>query len=197
MSRRDEPTVRLFVGADPSPAAVTDLEATVRTLEVSRANSPGRSTRVVPSGRWHITLAFLGDVPESKVGRAADAIDAVAATSAPVAVHFAGGGTFGRGAFTILWTGVSGDVAGLRAIAAAVRTQLRSARLPMDEKAFRPHLTLSRPGTRVDPAAIAADVSALSTYAGPQWTIRELRLVQSQLGPDPTYTTRHQATLRG
>jgi 2'-5' RNA ligase len=62
-----------------------------------------------------------------------------------------------------------------------------------DAKPFRPHLTISRPGTRVEPADIAEDVTALQGYEGPQWTVTEAHLVASQLGPQPVYTVLHTA----
>jgi len=65
---------RLFVAVDPPVEAVAHLGAVVDTLEVSRANAPGRSTRLAARDRWHITLAFLGDVPSDRVDRAATAV---------------------------------------------------------------------------------------------------------------------------
>jgi 2'-5' RNA ligase len=66
---------------------------------------------------------------------------------------------------------------------------LRRARLPVDRKPFRAHLTLARPGDRLTPAALAADLAALNTYRGPRWQLTDLRLVRSHLGPSPTYET--------
>ena len=188
---------RLFVCVDPSPAAVADLGAVVDGLEVARANAPGHSTRMAARGRWHITLAFLGDIPDDRVDRAAEALTAAAADLRPVTVQFAGGGTFGRGGFTILWAGIGGDVDGLRALAQAVRAQLRRRRIPFDAKAFRPHVTISRPGARVASDLLEHDVATLEAYAGAEWTVAGLHLVSSQLGPNPVYTTVASVQLAG
>jgi 2'-5' RNA ligase len=185
------PTSRLFICVDPSPAAVADLGAVVDGLEVAQANTPGHSTRLAARDRWHVTLAFLGDVPERRVDRAGQAL-AAAATSyggQPPTLRFEGGGTFGRGGFTILWAGLAGELDALRELAAGVRAQLRRAHLPFDGKPFRPHLTISRPGTRVPPPLIARDVQTLQAYVGPEWTIGQMQLVASELGPQPVYTT--------
>jgi len=207
------PPQRLFVALDPPPEAVTDLAAVVDTLEVSRANAPGRSTRVSARSRWHVTLAFLGDVPARRADAASAALAAAVSAvreagvpsagagldpgsgpgSRPVAfgpinVRFAGGGTFGRRRFAILWAGIAGDVAALSALSAAVREELKRARLPYDPKPFRPHLTLARPGDRISPEALAADVATLSSYVGPMWTVDAVHLVASELGPDPRHT---------
>ncbi len=189
---------RLFVAVDPPPVAVADLGAVVDSLEVSRSNEPGKSTRLAARERWHITLAFLGDVPVDRVDDAATALDrAAAAVDRPdvIRVRFAGGGTFGRGRFTILWAGLGGDVAGLRRLADTVRRELRQARLPMDRKGFRPHLTISRPGARVPADRVASDVATLNAYEGPDWALDAIHLVASELGPNPRHTRLASAAL--
>jgi 2'-5' RNA ligase len=193
----------MFVAVDPPAEAVTHLGTVVDSLEVSRANAPGRSTRVCPRDRWHVTLAFLGDVPVTRIETATLALSRAVADgrgTSPdeggihaIRVCLAGGGTFGRGRFTILWCGLGGDVVALRRLAAGVRTELRRARLPFDRKGFHPHLTISRPGGRVEPGAVAADVATLDAYAGPLWTVDAMHLVASDIehganGPVPRYT---------
>jgi 2'-5' RNA ligase len=122
-------------------------------------------------------------------------VTAAAAEQHPVTVRFAGGGTFGRGGFTVLWAGLGGDSDGLRSLAQRVRAQLRRQRVPFDAKGFRPHLTLARPGVRVDADLISQDVATLQSYVGPEWTVSQLRLVASVLGPNPVHTTIHRAEL--
>jgi 2'-5' RNA ligase len=58
---------------------------------------------------------------------------------------------------------------------------------------FRPHLTISRPGRRVPPELIDADVSRLASYAGPSWPVDAVSLFASEIvhtetGPSPRYT---------
>jgi 2'-5' RNA ligase len=180
--------LRLFVAIYPPPEAASHLAAYVADLGVGRAAAQGVNARLAAGPTWHLTLVFLGDVPP---GRLADVESTVggavrqwrAAGTAPM-VKVAGGGTFGRSRFTILWAGLAGDVEPLRQLGAAARRALRRARLPYDEKPFKPHLTLARPGDRVD---ITADVTALRAYEGPQWSVDEVRLVRSHLGPKPSY----------
>lgn len=181
-------TRRLFVAVDPPDEAVSHLGAVVDTLAVSRENEPGRSTRLAARDRWHVTLAFLGEVPARKVDKVRDAVSrAVASSRAPGRLHFAGGGTFGRGNFTILWVGLAGDVPGLRSLAGAVRRELRRAHLHFDGRGFRPHLTISRPGSRLPPDALAGDVAILQAYEGPPWNVDAVHLVVSELGPHPRH----------
>lgn len=209
---RREEVRRLFVAVDPPSQAVAHLGAVVDRLEVSQANEPGRSTRLAVRDRWHVTLAFLGDVPVRRIDTVVAALTAAAEGAHPPPgsdvgpetnlgdpmaglprVCFAGGGTFGRGRSIILWVGLGGDVPGLRRLAQVVRGHLRRAHVSFDTKSFRPHLTISRPGARVEPERIEADVSTLLAYRGPIWTVGAVHLYASEIvntptGPQPKYT---------
>lgn len=187
------PTQRLFVAVDPSPAAVDHLGAVVDGLRVSLANAPGYSTRLTRRENWHITLAFLGDVPVRRVSVAAAVIAEVAAGVPPLRLCVAGGGTFGGRRDPILWAGIGGEADALRRLARLLQRSLRRARLPVDERPPRPHLTIARPGSRVPPDDVAADLATLTAYEGPHWTAVELHLMlseieQSPTGPAPKYT---------
>jgi len=178
--------MRLFVAAYPPEQAVADLEKVLGTLAIGRPPAPGRSLRLVPAERLHLTLAFLGDVPDQRLGAVQEAL-AVAAVGPAPEVSLAGGGRFGRGRFTTVWIGVRGDTDRLTELAGTVRTGLRRARLPYDRKPMKPHVTLARPGDRLSAAEVAADLRTLDAYAGPQWTVGAIELVRSHLGPQIRY----------
>jgi 2'-5' RNA ligase len=192
--------IRLFVGVYPPEPACAHLASVLAGLHLGQAGCArgakagggapvGVNVRLAPRERWHLTVAFLGDVDPVRVPDAADALGKVAAgwQEPPPRLRLAGGGRFGRGPFTIVWAGVGGDVTSLGTLARSVRRQLKRARLPFDHKPFRPHLTLARPGGRLSPAEVAADLAVLRAYQGPFWTVEELRLVRSQLGPNPVH----------
>jgi len=175
----------LFVAAYPPERVRDDLAALVGTLAIGQPAEPGRSLRLAPVHEWHLTLAFLGEVSEEAVPDAHRAVESAARDAVPPVVRLAGGGRFGRGRFTIVWTAVRGE--GLADLARAVRRRLKAARLPFDPKPFRPHLTLARPGDRLPAEALAADLAALKAYEGPMWTVDSVALVRSHLGPKPVY----------
>lgn len=198
---------RLFIAIEPPPAVLDHLAAFTAGLGFVRAG-----VRVTARHLWHVTLAFLGDVPEPLLPAAARALDRAATTvraspvptrrtgdraapaATPPTVRLAGGGRFGRGRFTIVWAGVDGDLVPLRR--ATVRA-LRRVRLPYDDKRYHPHLTLGRPGDRVPAEMVAADLAALAGYRGPSWTVGGLVLYRSHLGPKPVYEPLHSASLSG
>lgn len=185
--------MRLFVAIYPPRPAVDDLTAQVARLRVGAASAAGTNVRLADPAHAHLTLAFLGDVEESRLVDVASTLGLAAETfrdgrDGPLRLRLSGGGSFGRGRFTVLWVDVHGDTDGLATLARLIRSGLRRARLPYDEKPFRAHLTIARPGDRIDRAEILADRAALHDYAGPEWPADELVLVRSQPGPRPTYT---------
>ena len=150
--------MRTFVAVRPPRTAVEHL----RQVLPSWPSAPER---------WHLTLAFLGEVadPVALVPGLAE----VCARRPPLGLRLAGSGAFGRGG--PVWVGVEGDVAALSALAGEVAQACRSAGVDVERRPYRPHLTVGRRG-RPDPALLAS-------YAGPSWTAAEVEVVASRLGP--------------
>lgn len=184
--------MRLFVAVYPPPDACDHLEQQLARLNVMSAVERGVNTRPARRETWHVTLAFLGEVPDERADRAGPAIERAAEGWRPAGrtapeLRLAGGGRFGRGRFTVLWVGVDGDGAALDELSRRVRRELKRARLPYDAKPYRPHLTVARPGDRLDRADVDADRAALADYRGPVWRAERVELIRSHLGPHPTY----------
>jgi RNA 2',3'-cyclic 3'-phosphodiesterase len=176
--------VRLFVAVYPPATACDDLEAELAGLAVAKAAAEGVDTHLARREIWHVTLVFLGGVADERAPAAATAIEQ-AADGPPLKLRLAGGGRFGRDRFTVLWAGVEGD--GLEVLAQRVRRELKKAKLPYDDRPFRAHLTVARPGDTLGPEAIEADRALLAAYRGPSWPVAEVRLMRSHLGPQPAY----------
>jgi 2'-5' RNA ligase len=179
--------VRLFVAAVPPVSALADLE---RALPLDLPGGP----RWVDAARWHVTLAFLGEVPEARLGTLTAALGAISAggPGSPYGMRLAGAGTFPpRGRPAVLWVGLESSVDGagdrLAAAAGAVARAARAAGVAVERRPFRAHLTVGRwrPGDAVDRGV----VEALSGYRGPAFELGGYVLVRSVLGPRPAYET--------
>ena len=110
---------------------------------------------------------------------------AVAPTPA-MTLRLAGAGRFGSVRRPqVAWAGLDGDVRPLVDLAARLAAAARSLGLPVEDRPFRPHLTLGRwrPGRPADGTL----PSLLADYRGPEWPVTEVRLWESHLGPKPTY----------
>ncbi|MEU7908038.1 RNA 2',3'-cyclic phosphodiesterase [Actinoplanes sp. NPDC049118] len=184
--------MRLFVAAYPPPEVCDDLARRLEGLRVTAAANGGVNTRLARRETWHVTLAFLGEVAEERAPKVPGALQRVAdgwraAGSGAPRLRLAGGGRFGRGRFTVLWVGLDGDREALASLARRVRRELKRDRLPHDDRRFNPHLTVARPGDRLDAAAVEADRADLAQYRGPAWPVETMVLVRSHLGPAPRY----------
>jgi 2'-5' RNA ligase len=176
--------VRLFVALRPPPDAMRHAASAVEAVRVVH-----EGPRWVPAERWHLTLAFYGEVAGRDVDRTARRVGRAVAGAGAMDLALAGAGSFARRA---LWLGVTGrtidstdgsdDVTRLEALARALSSEPRP-------RPYRPHLTIARLRADTDPAAAEAAVAALSAYAGPSWRATEVHLVHSQLrgGQGPTY----------
>jgi RNA 2',3'-cyclic 3'-phosphodiesterase len=143
---------------------------------LDRAAAPVRAAwpelRWIPTKRWHLTLAFYGEVADGDLARTERR--GLRATRRAVALdlRFAGAGHFGD---RVLWVGVQGERDGLRALAAGLAT---------DGRPYRPHLTVARARPGADPRPAA---TTLSPYEGPGWRAAEVVLFRSHVGPKPTH----------
>ncbi|WP_214371359.1 RNA 2',3'-cyclic phosphodiesterase [Pseudonocardia sp. H11422] len=174
--------VRLFIALTPPPVVVEELRTATEALRADRSGM-----RWTGPEQWHLTLAFLGQVDDRARDELTERLARVAARHPPLALSLGGGGRFGD---RVLWTRVLGETDGLRRLAASVQAAARRARLPVDERPYRPHLTLARrTGVHAD---LRPAVTELAGFAGRPWTAEELHLVRSHLGAGPGGTARHE-----
>ncbi|MGW2623433.1 RNA 2',3'-cyclic phosphodiesterase [Micromonospora taraxaci] len=183
--------MRLFVAVYPRPESVDHLTARVTRLQVAAAAAAGVNVRLAEPAHLHVTLAFLGDVEAARLVEVESALGLAVESfrddrNAAPRLGLGGGGRFGQGRSTVLWVGLRGEVEALHALARLIRSRLRHAGLPYDEKPFRPHLTIARPGDRMDLADIEADRADLDDYQGPEWPAAELLLMRSHLDSRPS-----------
>lgn len=179
----DDLGVRLFVALTPPPAVVDELWA---VTEVLRAEHP--ELRWVMPGQCHLTLAFLGEVDDDTQPGLGARLARAAGRTPPLTLSLGGGGRFGE---QVLWTRVRGETDRLRHLAASVRAAARRCRLPVDDRPYRPHLTLARNRNRAEPGVVRSAATSLDDFDGLSWTADEVHLVRSYLGGGPGGTARH------
>lgn len=138
---------------------------------------------------YHVTLAFLGDIPEAQVRAAMDALDEACAQAWRVTLEPDGLGTFGKPHNATLWLGLVKDPS-LMGLAERMRRALSAHGLSIDERPFRPHITIARHAS-IQPEALPALAFPLPAAA------RCVTLFKSTLAPDgAVYDAIHTAELR-
>lgn len=174
--------MRLFVAAELPDAL---MEALSETSALLRDHVPGR---YVAPDSFHLTLAFLGEVPSACVNVACEALDEACALQPPISVVLGPLGSFGRARRATLWQGFARGVDELDGLAGDVRETLSDYGLAYDSTAFAPHVTLMR----------AADLTSglLPMPVIERGVIDTVTLFSSDLSGDrPHYEPLHRATL--
>jgi 2'-5' RNA ligase len=147
-----------------------DAAASAKLARLAVDLSPALQGKPVPPEKIHLTVAFLGNLADDKLQAAIEAGEAVGARAFSLAVDEVG--SF-RGA-RVAWAGMAAAPAGLRDLHSELRAQLVARRLPVEERAFAPHLTLVRKIARPLPR------TALPEAIG--WNVEGFALVRSGPG---------------
>ena len=175
---------RMFVAAYPPQEAIEDFEA---FLEPRREAGEFRWTS---PDQWHLTLAFMAEVPDRALDDLVDRLDRAATKRKPMSASITGGGAYpGVDVAKVLWAGL--DVDGteeLGRLAAGCRAAAAKAGSAPGGERFRAHLTVARTSR---PIEATKWVRLLDSYRGPQWTLDEVVLVASYLGEGPRKRPRH------
>ncbi|MDE3720751.1 RNA 2',3'-cyclic phosphodiesterase [Nocardiopsis sp. N85] len=174
--------MRLFVALSP-PADVVDA------VLAARAPGPRHTSdlRWTHPSDWHLTLVFLGEVPDGSLPALADVLGAVAGDHAPFDLTVDGWGVFPRsGPSAVLWSGIGGDTEALASLAADLRAAAVSTGLPGQDRAYVPHLTVARSRPPRDLTDLR---SVLGRGPHHPWPAREVRLIESRPGREDRYRT--------
>lgn len=172
--------MRLFSALYPPDDVIAAIDAAVG----ERAGG----LRWVPPHQRHVTLAFYGDVADDVVPDLGARLERVAAKSSAFSLRVSGAATFPRQAARarVVHAGLAGDVEQLTRLADRCSAAARRVNIPVDDRKFRPHLTLGR--ARLGSFDAREIVSRLSSYESAEWTVTSFRLVHSTLSASVTHT---------
>ena len=190
--------MRLFVALE-LPVAVR-LAAEVR-IAAERPRLP--RARWAHADNLHLTLVFLGEVDDERLGALSRALSAAFASHSPLTLSLEGAGTFpppaagGRGKpVRVAWMGITVREGAERLLAvrrdadAAARSVLD---LAAERRAWAPHLTVARPKAPWRGDAVERFVAAFASPLGEPFRVAGGRsgAQRARRGADggPRYTT--------
>jgi 2'-5' RNA ligase len=177
----------MFAALVPPDHVVEDL---AEFLAPRQEAEPG--FRWTTPEQWHVTLAFMGSVPERSLDDLVERLGRAAARRTPLDLAVAGGGAFPNPARAkVLYAGIDsgGRAPDLRHLAVGTRAAATKAGADAEGGRFHPHLTLARLGR---PAEATRWIRVLEAYRGPTWTATEVTLVESHLGEGPRRRPRYE-----
>ncbi|BDG04063.1 RNA 2',3'-cyclic phosphodiesterase [Anaeromyxobacter oryzae] len=192
------PNHRLFVALEP-PDGVRRRMATLAADLRRAAGRAADDVRWVPAENVHLTLQFLGAVPEERVADVVSAVTAAAAAARPLSLEVKGAGGFPNARRPrVLWLGLHGDVEPARAFVADLGRRLAPLGFPPEARAWSAHLTVGRAR---DPRGAPGLAGALASQAegdGVPWRVADVVLFESHLSPKgPRYEALARAALGG
>jgi 2'-5' RNA ligase len=174
---------RLFVALEPPEPVRRRLAALAAELRRA-AGRAADDVRWVAAENVHLTVQFLGAVPEERVAAIDAALRAAAAEARPLSLEVKGAGGFPNARRPrVVWAGLGGDVAVLAALAAAVGRRLAPLGFAPEDRPFAAHLTLGRARDRRGAPGLAGALAHVAQAEGAPWRASELVLFESHLSP--------------
>ena len=177
------PSFRAFIAVVPPKSIRAELGALVRQL---RNLDTKDAVRWVTPDAMHITLAFLGQLEESKAGPLTSALEKAAVDIAAFDLSIGKLGTFGerrrRGGAQVIWGGLEGNVDALGQLQERVSDAVRQVGLRVESRGFEPHFTLGRVrrGSRW-----RLDADHAPSVPSTTFPVTEVSLMESRLGRGP------------
>jgi 2'-5' RNA ligase len=177
--------VRSFVAvnlSDEVRAALSKAEADLRKA--------GGDVRWVPPQNFHLTLVFLGNVEQDKLGGIASAIREAVAGVKPFDIEFVGVGGLPRpDRPRVIYVDVKDEGGNLAKLNEKIAAALVTFDVKQEDRRYIPHMTLGRVSS---PRGLSALVDATRKFAGQSFgllTVRSVELMLSDLRPSgPVYT---------
>ena len=186
--------MRLFLAINLPAAERARIQDAAAPLR--RARLP---VRWVDADALHLTLKFLGEVPDARKDAIVEAADAVAARFPALRLELGGLGAFpGLRNPRVVWVGVEAPPA-LGGLAVEVDGAMAALGFPREARPFSPHLTLGRAERDARPADFRAlgDLAADFAYTA-SVEARSVDLMRSHLSPrGARYERLHAAILSG
>ena len=135
------PRIRTFIAVEMSPSVIGRVGDLIDKLRVAAAE-----VNWVRPQQMHLTLKFLGDVPDTETPDICRVVSSVAARFEPFEITCRGAGAFPniRDPRTV-WIGIEDGAEELKRLAVEVEDALKTELgYPKEQRGFHPHLTVGR-----------------------------------------------------
>lgn len=144
----------------------------------------GLDIRWVKPRNIHLTLRFLGDIPEEMCRPVETAIEAASCDFTPLMLSLKGLGVFpGIKKARVIWAGLSGETEALINFQHTLESQLAQMGIKKEPRSFKAHLTLGRIKRKIDPARLLDAVRTCCDFEPESFRADHIILFKSELKP--------------
>jgi RNA 2',3'-cyclic 3'-phosphodiesterase len=178
------PTVRAFIAIELTPEILAALGRVQGDLQKGEG---GRAGRWVKQDGIHLTLKFLGEVPQVKLQAIQEALVRACMHFGPFTFTVGGLGCFPNTRRPrVVWVGVQEDTGELASLQKAVEREVSPLGFPAEARGFTPHLTLARVRDDVgfrEVELLGKAVDDFESEERAEMQVRAVSLVKSDLKP--------------
>lgn len=161
-----------------------ELKASIAAkTEFLRAEG-GRDIKWVSPASLHLTLKFLGYVPEEQMGKIVELLSEAAKGRRPFALEVSGAGVFpSESRPRVLWLGLKGELDSLLKLRQSVEDALVPAGFEKEGEGFSPHLTIARLKSPRPVPGLQSAFSTLKDTVFGNIMVENICLMKSELRP--------------
>ena len=185
-------TTRAFIAIE-LPTHVKDLVAS--HIDNLKTFVP-RGVKWVDPGIAHLTLAFLGNVPQARLTVLSRITNEIATAFTPFGVKTGSLGTFPNARRPrVLWLDLEGDTQSLSEVQLSLQNTLQAEGFAIGKHSFKPHVTLGRARGK-GPIPLKEEILNLQAKDSLEFQVCELVLMSSTLtARGPIHTPIHTSPL--
>jgi 2'-5' RNA ligase len=176
---------RCFVAVDIDDPSLKASFARAQELILAT----GADVKAVEEENIHITLKFLGEIPETRTTQVAELVKGIAFK--PFTLDFHGVGVFPNPSRpSVVWAGVQGDASEMLTVFTELEKGLKALGFEPERRPFQPHVTLCRVRSGMNRAQLAEAVKELENEEFGPLRVEHITLKKSVLTRSgPIYTT--------
>jgi len=171
--------MRCFVAIELSPEVHRQLAALQQRLASST-----RGVRWVASEGIHLTIKFLGEVPDRRIPEICRAVNEAAGRSQPFEFVVRSTGCFPpHGGVRVVWGGLDEPTGRLAACQQSCEDAFFQLGFARENRPFVPHLTLGRVKDPHQARGLRQTITSCANFEAGTVSARELVLFESRLSP--------------
>ncbi|HEX3282518.1 MAG TPA: RNA 2',3'-cyclic phosphodiesterase [Pyrinomonadaceae bacterium] len=187
-------TWRVFCAIELPSLAIEKISEHIKRLRAAAPDSPASWSR---AENVHLTLKFIGEIPQNRVSDLSQAVANAVAGFSPFELEIKDTGSFPKhGTPRVFWIGIDDGSGQLAQLQAKLDEECLLLGFEKEARPFNPHLTIAR-GRKPQGARALATAHEKMGFLATKIRVKELSVIRSELsskGSNYTTISRHTLT---